>query len=175
MRLPRSVAFSLEWTDSVANASAHLERSELVLTCHVLQGYPGNRKSNRKVTSTNMLFFMKTRLFYACLFNSSGQKWPRKTQLGFIFSFLITFHTLHGLPAHYFMHILDLFFCHFSVLYIPVLLQLFWFIVFISLHPPLPVFCLMHLLILLLFHFEFTGQYFPVFLLLFPTVCMRSC
>lgn len=49
MRLLHAVAFPLDWrAGSVANASAHLEGPELVLTCHILQGKPGNRKKARE-------------------------------------------------------------------------------------------------------------------------------
>lgn len=101
MRLPHAVAFPLEWrTDSVANASAHLEGPELVLTCHVLQGKPGNRKSNRKVTSIGKLFSMKTGLLCACHFNGLDQKWPRKTQLRFLYFFF----SLHFTHSTVFLH-----------------------------------------------------------------------
>ena len=149
MRLPHAVAFPLEWTDSVANAPAHLEGPELVLTCHVPQGKAGSKKSKRKVTSTDKLCSMKTGLLYA--FNSTDRVksnlGKHKWELIFFFSLYFT-HSMVFL--HCLMHVLNLFLSHFSGLCIPVLLLLLWPIFFSCLHPPLPVFCLMHLLSLLL-------------------------
>lgn len=109
---------------------------------------------------------MKTGMLYACRFNSLGQKWRRRTQMGVVVVlcgfFLTAFHTFCGLPELCLMHLLTLFLSHFSGLYIPVLL-LFWLIFCICSHPLL-VFCLMYprSLLLFLFHFVFKAQYFPV-------------
>lgn len=83
MRLLHAVAFPLDWrAGSVANASAHLEGPELVLTCHILQGKPGNRKKAReKSPQQRSCSLWKQGCF---MLYSLGQKWRRRTQMGIV-------------------------------------------------------------------------------------------